>query len=92
MEGKLKSLDRQSMEKKMDQIMFVAMNEIQARGTWNGSDEIRAKTGSIEDEIHRLFLAVLDGKASLNDYWAAVDQWKAKGTKKTEGVGNEDRA
>jgi len=81
-EGKLNSLDRQSMEKKMDQIMFAAMDEIQAGGTWNGSDEVRAKTGSIEDEIHRLFLAVLDGTSSLNDYRAAVGRWKNEGMQK----------
>jgi len=70
------------MERQMDQIMFAAINEIQAGGTWNGSGEIRTWTRNIEDEIHRLFLAVLDGIASLTEYRAAVDRWKNKGMQK----------
>jgi len=89
--GKVRPMDRQSLERKMDQIMFSAIAGIQECGVWNCSPEVRARTKAIEEEIHRLFMAVLDETGSLSDYREAVDRWKEQGTKSNKSGEDEDR-
>jgi len=66
-EGRRKSLGRC-----MDAAMFMAMKEIQDFGHFESTPAVL----EIEEDIHRIYVAVLAGIKKLADYREAVDGWK----------------
>ena len=63
---------RKSLEMCMDATMFEAMREIQEFGHFKSTPAVL----EIEEEIHRIYVAVLAGIKKLADYREAVDGWK----------------
>ena len=63
---------RRSLEMCMDATMFEAMQEIQEFGHFKSTPAVL----EIEEDLHQIYLAVLQGLKKLADYRQAVDGWK----------------
>ncbi len=63
---------QKSLEMCMDATMFEAMREIQEIGHFESTPAVL----EIEEEIHRIYVAVLAGLQMLADYRKAVELWK----------------
>jgi len=62
---------RKSLEMCMDATMFMAMQEIQEFGHFKSTLAVL----EIEDELHRIYVAVLAGIKRLVDYREAFERW-----------------
>jgi len=69
---------KHALEAFMDATMFALMKEIQEIGYWKTTPAVL----EIEEEIHRIYVAVLAGIKRLADYREAFERWwKAVGKK-----------
>ena len=59
-----------------DSILKQAVGDINQGGLWQATPDVKV----LEDEINRLYQALLEGLCTIQVFKEKVDQWKAAGT------------
>mgnify|MGYP000892960522 CR=1 FL=1 len=69
---------RDSLTAVSDAILQQAVIDIQAGGIWKFTPDVE----SLENEINRLHLALMEGLTTLQKFRETVEEWKAVGTQR----------